>query len=115
MTYEMKRPIETYEQALDEGVAWGEYYAGNGPKPVYPCRDRTMLEYPRFSLTELRELRDVLARTRHWIGPVGLSNDATDQWRKASHWVDRLESLIAEYEEHESWLAAASLSEEQSE
>lgn len=27
------RPIRTYEDALDEGVAWGEYYAGRGRKP----------------------------------------------------------------------------------
>ena len=32
--YRMRRPITTYDQALEEGEAWGEYHAGNGPKPT---------------------------------------------------------------------------------
>lgn len=28
------RPIMTYDDALDEGAAWGAYYAGDGPKPA---------------------------------------------------------------------------------
>lgn len=31
----MKRPIATHDDAIDEGIAWGEFYAGNGPRPVF--------------------------------------------------------------------------------
>lgn len=33
--YVMRRPIETHAQMEDEGTAWGDYYAGKGPKPVW--------------------------------------------------------------------------------
>lgn len=33
--YEMRRPIASYDDAVDEGIAWGQYHAGDGPKPVF--------------------------------------------------------------------------------
>lgn len=33
--YVMRRPIESHQQMVDEGIAWGEYHAGRGPKPVF--------------------------------------------------------------------------------
>ena len=57
------------------------------------------LDPPRFALTELRELRYALNQSMLYVGPVGISPHATDIWRKASHWVDRVDSLISETEE----------------
>ena len=58
-----------------------------------------VLDAPRFALGELRELRKALAGASHYVGPVGISGHATETWRNAKHWLDRVDSLIAETEE----------------
>lgn len=58
-----------------------------------------MSDYPYFSLSELQTMRGVFNSSLHYIGPVGLNAQATAQWRQHKHWLDRIDSLIAEYEE----------------
>jgi hypothetical protein len=62
---------------------------------------------PRFSISELRELRKALNGALLYVGPVGFSEHASSTWREAKHWKDRIDSLIAEAEEYEIEMGAS--------
>lgn len=74
-----------------------------------PPRDESgsaaiVIDAPRFSLTELGELRHALNQASLYVGPVG-NPHASCIWKEARHWVERLHSLIEETKEWEAEIA----------
>lgn len=63
---------------------------------------------PHFGLDELRELRKALSGALMYVGPVAISEHATAAWRDAKHWLDRVDSLIAEFAEYDETAPVAS-------
>lgn len=59
------------------------------------------LEYPRFSIEELRELRRTLNSMSQWLPVAAPSEHLRGVLKNYRCWRDRLGSLIAESEEFE--------------
>lgn len=108
-----RRPIKTYDDALDEGEAWGAYYRGESPKPHIASELQAAAE-PRWTrenriqanrrlLETLADLWDAYPDMRFGQLVMNLSREPggfadTWEWGHAT-WRERIEKSWAEWAE----------------